>query len=219
MTRAVGQWAVTLGLLMLAAMTPPPVFLPTRDVRVAYRVVATVPHPREVVVSYDADLRRARIDAAGEPAYALVDRGKGDVTLVIDLLRGTMSLPFDVERGWRFVLGRQAAFTELGRDRVAGMPCRVWTVHTRQGDATACLTADGVLLRAAFTGSRRGTGSIEATSVAYAHQPRALFEVPPGFRPLPALPLAVLGLNFSPASASSGPARTDYRQSDQRGSR
>ncbi len=65
---------------------------------------------------------------------------------------------------------------------MAGLDCTVWNLTGKQGTGSACITADGVVLRADGQARREGSGRLEATSVAYGPQPAALFEPPPGFQ-------------------------------------
>lgn len=191
------RWRLSAGLAALvlaAAQTPPPRYLPTRDVRVTYRLDLTGPHPEQAVLRFDAASGRARIDA-GPLAYAIVDRPAGQLTLVVDAFRSFVRRPFDAAAGYGLGIDAGARFTQGERDTVAGVGCRVWSVRAARGEATACLTPDGVILRARFSGARGG-GAIEATEVAYAPQPAAMFAVPADYAPFPveSLPRMLRGL-------------------------
>lgn len=178
-----------------ASAAPPPTYLPTRDVSVDYRLTIRGPHPDAVTMDYSAAAGRARIASAGQPAYAIVDRRAGRLLLVVDLFHAVVEQPFDASQGYGLRIGRDAAFTQLGPDRVAGAACRNWSVRAAQGEATACLTPDGVILRAVFNG-RRGQGSLEAVRISYAPRPASLFAPPAGYTALApdALPPLVRGL-------------------------
>jgi hypothetical protein len=67
----------------------------------------------------------------------------------------------------------------VGKDTVAGVVCTVWDVRGPRGGGTACITADGLLLR--VQGSQPGEApAMEAVSVAYGPQPADLFTLPAG---------------------------------------
>jgi hypothetical protein len=72
-----------------------------------------------------------------------------------------------------------AAFQRRGADQVAGVACTEWQTTDVTGTPTlACITEDGVLLRA----SAAGRVLVEALHVAYAKQDPAVFRVPEGYR-------------------------------------
>ena len=72
-----------------------------------------------------------------------------------------------------------ATFLRRGTDSVAGMPCTEWQTSDVTGAPTlACITADGVLLRA----SAAGRVQVEALHLAYAPQDPALFRIPEDYR-------------------------------------
>lgn len=69
-------------------------------------------------------------------------------------------------------------YERRGTDTVAGVPCTLWqTTDLRGSVVLACITADGVLLRA----SVGGHPVIEAKTVTYGPQPASLFAVPEGY--------------------------------------
>jgi hypothetical protein len=175
-----------------------PLYLPTRDVSVDYRLQADGPHPDAVTMDYSAASGRARIGSPGGPAYAIVDRRAGRLLLVVDLLHAVVEQRFDPAEGYGLRIGRDASFTPLGADRVAGAACRDWSVRTAQGEATACLTPDGVILRARYDG-KRGHAALTATRVSWGARPGALFEAPDGYAALPAATLPPLLRGLLPA--------------------
>ena len=74
-----------------------------------------------------------------------------------------------------------AAFRRGPDDRVAGLPCTQWRTTDLSGTPTlACITADGVLLRASVA----GRVLVEALHLAYVAQDPAVFRIPDDYRKL-----------------------------------
>jgi len=92
-----------------------------------------------------------------------------------------------------FLPDRGARFAEMGHAVVAGLPCTEWRVSTSQGSGTACVTTDGVILRAEGGDTRGTTGTIVATNVSFGPQPADLFVPPPGAQRL-SIPTKIPGL-------------------------
>lgn len=174
--------------LTVAAAQDRPRLVPDRDVTVTYRVlgdaahIANAPAVSSVRASFSVQGERLRVEAPGQPAYMLLDRGARRMLLVMPAEHSFMDLPYDVSRALRFDED-DAHLTRRGRATVAGLSCTDYDVQTTHGRGTACLTDDGVMLRAQVaTGDRNG--GLEATAVSYAPQPSALFTPPAGFQRL-----------------------------------
>lgn len=74
-----------------------------------------------------------------------------------------------------------AGFQRDRDDSVAGLPCTQWRTRDVTGTPTlACITADGVLLRA----SAAGRVLVEALHVAYVRQDPAVFRIPQDYQKL-----------------------------------
>ena len=84
-----------------------------------------------------------------------------------------------------------------GSATVAGLRCTVWEVGGESANGSACVTADGVVLRAGGSDRRGRTGSIEAERVEYGHQADALF-----FPPADVRKVDLAGLLAGPAAAA-----------------
>ncbi len=65
---------------------------------------------------------------------------------------------------------------------MAGQTCEVWRLTGPHGTGKACITSDGLVLRAVGSMDEAGTGRLEAVSVTYGPQPASLFAPPPDFR-------------------------------------
>ena len=170
--------ATLLALSAPAAAQDRPVFPPTRDVAVTYQAdIATAAAPHEIVMRYSAARDRARVDG-GLPGYVLVDLKSGHATIVFEQIGMMMDAPRNAGVDQALVLENGRNFARLGRDTVAGLRCTVWAVTADDATGTACVTADGVVLRASGHDRKGRTGSIEATTVQYGPQAEALFSPP-----------------------------------------
>ena len=185
-------------LLLLTAAGEAPSLAPTRDVVVSYRVVRAAAQggPAKLVVSHDAASRHVRIDsfifADGKAPYeAMIVSQSDNKTLVLAFAR---QAAIEAEGtgfarpGLGFAAG--SSFQQRGGKTVTGLPCTEWEVTPPKGgtDAaaepwTACVTADGVLLR-----SVSSVRELEATSVKFAPVPPAVFVAPPDLKRVVAVP-------------------------------
>jgi len=164
-----------------------PLVQPSRDVAVSYQVRGVAvpgmpPGPQLMEVAYSAVTQRLRLVSPGYPqGYAVVALAARRILLVLPAVRSYVPMAM---RGPEMALltGDPALrFRPAGHDMVAGLRCTIWgIVDTEAGGrrGSACITADGVLLRG---DDGRGGRSVVATSVHYGHQPAGLFAVPDGF--------------------------------------
>ncbi len=174
--------AALLALAAPAAAQDRPVFPPTRDVAVTYRAdIAAAAAPHEITMRYSAAEDRARVDG-GLPGYVLVDLKSGRATIVFEQLGMMMDAPRNSGVDQALVLQNGRNFARQGRDTVAGLRCTVWAVTTDDATGTACVTADGVVLRASGHDRKGRTASLVATTVQYGPQAGALFWPPANVR-------------------------------------
>ena len=164
------------------AQTPPrPATFPTRDVAVTYRVLgeASPQAPRAFTVAVLAAEGRLRAESPSLPAWGLTDRRTGRTEMVMDSMRVVTPSPLRQDEAMRYLrLAETARLTRAGAATVAGQSCSNYRFDEGGQRGTACLTADGVLLRGV---NERGEG-VEATRVDYARQDPARFRVPEGYR-------------------------------------
>ncbi|MCK8783371.1 DUF4412 domain-containing protein [Roseomonas sp. NAR14] len=198
-----GLIAATLLALAAPALAPAaraqerPPLTPTRDVAVTYRVVGQIPGqpagagqgPREMRMSWLTAAGKLRIETGGAGApsgYMLVDRRNNRALMVVDQQRMVMELPQQQVNGQVIRFGEpnpNARFTRGGNETIAGQGCTNWSFQDNEGTGRACITADGVVLRA--SGARQGSeGQIEAVQVAYGPQDPSRFEPPSGYQVL-----------------------------------
>ncbi len=177
------------GLLLLVGMAPiwpavaqnRPLDVPTRDVTATYRMEGGPPGagPQTMTMSYSVNGQKMRIgqDNAG---YTIMDGAAGRTYVVSIPQKSYFEVPFD--RAELSFIPPGMTFSRAGTATVAGQRCTVW--HTREGSITssACITADGVMLRAEEPGPGGQSQKIVATSVNYGPQPASLFQPPAGYK-------------------------------------
>ncbi len=181
---------VAAGLLIAVAMpawaqSRPPSF-PTRDATVTY----TTGNGRVITISYGAVGQHMRIQGmAGAAGYVIVDRAGGTATIVEPARHMYMRMPESpaMRAGMMGSELRNATFSREGSDTVAGISCTMWKVTTTKGTGDACITSDGLLLRARGRANGSSQGQQQymlATKVTYGALPASTFEPPAGFHPL-----------------------------------
>ncbi|MBU8539224.1 hypothetical protein [Falsiroseomonas tokyonensis] len=175
--------ALVLPLVLPLAVAPPaaaqdrPLLFPARDVAVTYRVTGTQAGPREVTLSWLAARHLLRADLGGT-GYVVADPRAPRGFMVMEQMRMVMDVPVNQALAGLPASGR---FRRAGQDRVAGHACQIWHYEEGNDRGTACITADGVTLRA--EGRARGeSGRVEATRVAYGAQDPARFVRPQGYQ-------------------------------------
>lgn len=130
-----------------------------------------------------------RVDTPAPGVYMIVDYAARRMSMVSDRDRGAVDMaagagagPLPGAPGGGASGGGAdgaGAYARRGADRVAGLPCTEWQTTDSEGAPTlACITEDGVLLRA-----RRGREVlVQAVRVQYGPQDPAAFRVPDGYR-------------------------------------
>ena len=158
-----------------------PRLVPTRDVTVDYTVTPRDHAPIDVHVAIEAGGRHLRIAGADLPTAFLVDRPASTATILLPMLKlySTVGIGrFDPEQ----TVLRDARFERHGLRSLAGLDCTDWTASSRQGRASACITADGVILAGTASDQSGPLGTVRATNVQYAPLPPILFRRPDGYR-------------------------------------
>ncbi len=158
---------------------------PSRDVAVVYRAAGAtekdgVPQARMVRLYWGENGQALRVEVEGQPMVALVDFKHGRMAMLIEPRKIMVETKLDPRMVPGFVLPADAKAVRDGTDTVTGLTCDVWRLSGPHGKGTACVTADGVVLRAAGS-AEHGAGELEAISVAYGPQPASLFTPPSDF--------------------------------------
>ncbi len=202
-----------IGLLFLAAAGEAPVMNPTRDVTVTYKVLKAevAGGPAKLVIARDGTDSHLRIDSyifadATIPYEGLIFDYKANRVLALLYSRQVaLDSPGSGFEIPGLTMAPDMTYQRKGDETVAGMACTDWAVTPAAKDAakpearkaepfTACVTADGVLLR-----SVSATREMEATTVSFDPIPAAKFTVPPDLKRLMATP-AKLPLPAQPAA-------------------
>jgi hypothetical protein len=167
-----------------AAAEDRPLFLPTRDVAVTYRVTAGQAAGHELRMAWLVAERKLRVETPGVPGWSVVDQQAQRMLVVLEQQRAVLEVPARGGPGG-FTLPTEppasARFTRGGSATIAGQRCTLWRYEDGQNKGETCLTADGVMLRSSGGRGER-TGAVEATAVAYGPQDPARFQAPPGFQ-------------------------------------
>lgn len=173
-----------LALLLLAALPAGaqerPAIIPTADATVTYRLSGspggTVPAQlSELRMSFLAARQLVRVDV-GSGGFIVADSRARTGFMVMEAQRTIVELP--AGNNAAAALPRESAtYVREGADSVAGLPCTVWRVSDEGRTSRACLTADGLLLRA-----EGDQGRMEATAVSRAPLDAARFARPAGFQ-------------------------------------
>ena len=164
------------------AQTRPAVF-PTRDVTVDYHLDGTLTLPvHDFRVAAQARAERLRVEQPNGIAL-LIDRELRRVLMLLTAQNAILTLPWPKQAQQGLDQLAHARFMRQGSDAQAGYACTIYDVRAEDRHALACITADGVLLRA--DGLVRGKGEngsyhLAATAVRYAPLDPGMFEPPPG---------------------------------------
>jgi len=170
--------AAALPALDAAAQERPQVF-PTRDVAVTYRVTGARAQSGlpAMTMSWLTSQQTLRVDMPGM-GYMVADQRAQRGFMVMEQMRMLMDIPMEQANAG---LPTRGQFRQTGRDNVAGHACNVWNFQDGNDRGTACITPDGVTLRAQGT-SGGESGSMEATRVVYGAQDPARFRRPQGYQ-------------------------------------
>lgn len=178
-----------LALLPIGAATPlhaqpagHPPYMPTRDVSVVYDVQPEgAPAAQRITVSFSGGGQLMRVDSPGGQGETILNRDKRLMTIVVNNAKVYMDVPERQELRSPFLLDASMNFIPAGNGRIAGFDCSRWTISAPTGNATACVTADGVVLSEEGADSQGARGRLMAQSVTYAPIPASMFQPPAGY--------------------------------------
>lgn len=167
---------------------PPP--LPTRDALVGYHVVPANGEAIDVRVALRAGKPVVRMDLP-DYTYVLADRASHTAQLIVPLERTYVELPWEMGPQNLFLPEEDARFTRRGEATIAGHRCAVWEVMplaakpagkgAQRPSGTACITAEGIVLRYASPAENNKLNVAEAFVVEFTASPARDFERPAGF--------------------------------------
>ncbi len=168
---------------MAAMAQDRPALFPTRDVSVTYRITGGQARQggamQSLTIAWLASAQTMRMDMAGM-GYMVADHRNQRGFMVMEQARMVMDVPMQ-QAMQQYGPSENATYRRTGTDTVAGLSCTVWSYDDRGNTGTACVTADGVMLRAAGT-SQGQSGGMEATQVAYGAQDPSRFQRPQGYQ-------------------------------------
>ncbi|MCW8086795.1 hypothetical protein [Sabulicella glaciei] len=158
-----------------------PSVTPTRDATVTYRLQGTPGGAAggslsEMRIGFLAAQQLIRLDLPTGGGYIVADSRARTGFLVSEAQRAVVVLP--PGSGTAGMLPHESAnYTREGADTVAGFPCTLWRVDDAGRSARACITTDGLILRAEGQNGRMEAVAVDRTPL----DPRR-FERPTGFR-------------------------------------
>ena len=187
--RAVSTFALAAPLAIVAAMAGPltaplamaqsvPPSFPTRDVAVSYRSA----NGTDLQMAWLVSERKVRIDIPGGAGAVVMDMRSGKNMMLMEDQRMASEVTADGVPPQVVQLPEGATYTREGTETVAGLTCTVWSTEFQNTRSRACVTNDGVLLRARAEGE---TDGLEAVKVTYAPQDPGRFRVPRDFLIVP----------------------------------
>jgi hypothetical protein len=178
--------AVLLALLLAAGPAlaqDRPALSPSRDVDVIY-LMAGPDGPLEQRLRWGVTEGKLRVDPPSPGIFMVLDTRSHRMETVREADRTVLQ----VDQANMVALGVQSAasFTRRGTSQVAGLDCTQWETTDNAGKPTlACITEDGVLLRAVAG----GRVMVVAAEVRYVGQGEAVFRIPADYRRIIAPPV------------------------------
>lgn len=156
-----------------------PELRPTRDVDVTYRTAPLPSSAGERVLEqrlrWSAASQLMRIDPPTSGLYVIIDYSARRMSTVRAADRSVIDMAAPEGVVGMASGSSRAAYMRQGDEQVAGLACADWQTTDSEGrQAKVCVTADGVLLRAAANGKVLLT----AVSVRYAQQDPSVFATP-----------------------------------------
>jgi len=171
-----------------------PLLEPIRDASITYTLTGSLQvNAKKMIISYGNHAKKIRMDlyqfsdSTVATGSTLVDLSTKLVTLLLPEQHGYVVQPVSESTNPALFFNYQMNFARLGPDQVAGRACMNWMVTGQGPAATACISSDGILLRAVRAGDK--AGSMEATSVTYKPQEETVFEPPADYVKLVKVPL------------------------------
>jgi hypothetical protein len=171
-----------------------PLLAPAPDVTVMYQLTGASQQNGAVKmqVTY-AEKGRVRMDFFRTPeanvsfASLIYDPPSDRVITVLPERRGYLQRDVGGLPSPGSFLNARMNFTHEGTATIAGIECTDWRVlNGTAGEGTACVTKDGVVLRA--TRNKPVAGAAEAVTVKYGPPPPHAFDIPADYEHIPSAP-------------------------------
>jgi hypothetical protein len=163
-----------------------PALAPTRDVTVTYQLtgISQQSGATNMRVAYANNDQRVRLDffafaTAKLPFSSLIfDAPANQVLSLVYEQQKYYVLPATGRANPGLLLSDKMSYVRQGNETVAGLVCTDWRINNGPTIAgSACVTADGVVLRAVRTQPKPGT--MAASAVTYGTPPEGTFKPPP----------------------------------------
>lgn len=164
----------------MAADQPP--LAPARPVAVTYSVTGPPSGPGKIGVTYDQDAKRVRMDF-----YRAVGSRTPEASLIFDttndravtLIPGRKAYMQRTTQGLAnpgLFLTPTLTYAKQGTEHFAGLTCTDWSIRKDETQASACITDDGVILKA--SGAGKGAQNLTAIAITYGPPPAGTFSIP-----------------------------------------
>ena len=184
------HWTALVAVLLLgsrALAADQPQMAPTRPVTVTYRLSGNSHGngPGKIEVTYDQDAKRVRMDfyrfeGSSDPMGTVIfDKTLDRVVTLIDARKAYLQRDTAGLANPGVFLGPTLTYTREGTEHFAGLTCTDWAVKKGNENGSACVTDDGVVLKASRGGSN--AGQIEAVAITYGPPPASAFAIPQGY--------------------------------------
>ncbi|MEO8715778.1 MAG: DUF4412 domain-containing protein [Acetobacteraceae bacterium] len=175
--------ALSFGCATLPAMADQPPMAPTRPVSVTYRLNGgAAKGPEKIAVTYDQDAKRVRLEfyrfvGSPEPISTLIfDKPADRVTTLLDARKLYAQRDTAGLRNPGLFLDPDLTYTRIGEEKFAGLACTNWAVESPQQAGSACVTDDGVVLKATRGGAK--PAEMDAIAIKYGAPPATAFDIP-----------------------------------------
>jgi hypothetical protein len=166
-----------------------PVMAPSRDVTVTYALTGGAQNQGATTmrVTYADGNKRVRMDLLAFPdakvafGSIIFDTVANEVLSLLPDQQAYYVLPAAGKANPGLLLNDKMQYIRQGKETIADLPCTDWMVSNGTDfQGTACVTADGVALRATRTLPKPGT--MEAVKVSYGTPPGDTFKPPPDLK-------------------------------------
>ncbi len=182
MRAAIGTAIVMIAISAALAAGDKPPAMPSRDATVLYQVKAQG-RSQLVRVYFGRHGDLLRSDGPNGVGDTVLDRATGTLTVVMNDQRVFIVIPSKGPIADPFLLDPSDAYQRAGStETIAGLACDDWLVTAPKGHASACVTADGLLLAASGVDGTGAAGEVRATSVSTAQLSPDIFAPPPGYQ-------------------------------------
>lgn len=168
-----------------------PALGPTRDVTVTYKLTGATRQngAAQMKISYADHFQRVRVDffspQSDKPFGSIIyDAPANRILTLVPGNKIYYKVPATGRANPGVLLSEQMKYTRGAEATVLGLQCTEWQVsNSSEYQGTACVTTDGIALRAVRTNPKPGL--MEALAVDYGTPPNSIFEPDPNLQLAP----------------------------------